>query len=138
MARKAFISGATKRISHPDDTENPTIYTIQAIPYRVTNWVRDNSFVAVPGVGVQFHAGRSASLSLQVGLQAVENLLGPDGEPVKIESTVIALNGGGKHVCVAESALDLLPPGDATWLTLEIQKFSGVVEDEVKKSGAPS
>lgn len=138
MARKAFISGATKRISHPDDTENPTIYTIQAIPYRVTNWVRDNSFVAVPGVGVQFHAGRSAALSLQVGLLGVENLLGADDQPVKIDTTVIHLNGNGKHVCVSETVLDLIPPSDTTWLTLEIQKFSGVSEEEVKKSDAPS
>lgn len=138
MARKAFISGATKRISHPDDKDNPTIYIIQSIPFRVTNWVRDNAFTTVPGVGMHFNAGRSASLSLQAGLQGIENLLGADGKPVAIEQTVIALAGGGKHVCVSESALDLIPPEDATWLTLEIAKFTNVVEDEVKKSDAPS
>ncbi len=138
MARKAFISGATKRISHPDDTENPTVYIIQAIPFRVTNWIRDNSFTTIPGQGVQFNAGRSTSLSLQVGLSGIENLLDAEGKPVAIEQTVIPLAGGGKHVCVAESVLDLIPPSDATWLTLQIAKFTGVTEDEVKKSDALS
>jgi hypothetical protein len=138
MARKAFVAGATKRISHPDDKDNPTIYIIQALPYRVTNWIRDNAFTTLPGIGSHFHAGRTAQMNLQAGLLGIENLLGPDGKAVEIKTTTIDLAGGGKHTCVDPTALDLLTMEDAAWLSDQIIHFSTATEEEVKKSDAPS
>lgn len=129
MARKAFVAGAEKRISHPDDKENPTVYVIQAIPFRIRSWISDQAME----VGSNHYAsGKIAALGLQAGLKNIENLLDEGGNAIPISTSHIKANGL-THECIDVKHLDQIPPGDVAWLQSELLKFTTTSEDEVKK-----
>jgi hypothetical protein len=147
MAIKAFIAWQRKRITHPDDVPagpddkdfKPTVFVLQAVPNSAVNHVRDMAYSSTGVNGMSFSAGIAASATLQAGLADIENLLDPKtGEPVVVALDKVKLPSGVEYMCVAREVLDLIPPDVTNWLTLQLNNFSNLSEDDAKKSGEPS
>lgn len=146
MARHALTTGQTKRISHPDDEDNPTVYIIQALSARASAHVKDQTIQTKavkaekegenPTVTVNTLIGTSGLLTLELGLVGVENIISPEtGKAVNLlDKRSVSLGAGALWSCADPSIIDAIPELDRAWLTEQIRDFSNAGAEEVKNS----
>lgn len=139
MAIKLLAVGEVRHITHPDDKENPTVFTLQPTSQRVDTWVRDQVYARVATVdpdnpkdeghmSVLYSPGLAGLLTMATHLRNIENLQDADGKPVVIKRQKITLYGGLEHEFVDPVSFDHIPPKVQAWLLAEINK-------EVKPTG---
>ena len=135
MAIRALNLHTTKKISHPDDKDEPTIFEIGAIDTRTLSKLNDAALVVGMDpnqpdaeADVKLANKTLAFETVQFGLRGWENLRDDKGDiKFETESRVI---GAKKYEIAKGDLVSLIPEDVVQWLSDEIKKLNNVSKTE--------
>jgi hypothetical protein len=137
MAIKALNLHMTKEISHPDDSDDPTIWIIGAVDSRTFGHLSDKSLVVGVDANnpdgdadVKLARNNLAFEVVQAGLKGWKNFLDEKGDvPFKTERKTI---GSRVYEVVSGDTLSRIPGNVLRWLADEIMTMNSLGADEGK------
>lgn len=137
MAIRALNLHTTKKISHPNDTESPTVWEIGAIDTRTLAKLNDAALVVgmdpnQPDADADIKLANKtlAFETVQFGLRGWENFINDNGDiQYATESRVI---GAKKYEVAKGDLISFIPEDVVQWLADEIKKINNVGKVEAK------
>ena len=135
MAIKALNLMNSKDVTHPEDKDNPTVWSLAALDSRTTGFLADKNTVFTANAegeqDVKISANDLMFMTVQFGLRGFVNFIDHEGNEVQFKTETKVVGNKSYDVCSSE-IVALIPVDVVRWLAEQISNFNSVEEGEKK------